>query len=156
MLYFAYGSNLDCCQMRQRCPSAVFVGKGVLKNYRLALTHYSSRRKCGVADIVPDAGNEVWGVIYRIDSEEDIKELNKAEGYKLGRVNNAYQPIEIEVLQEVETTNSLKATAYEVVNKSKDEILTNQEYKKLIVDGAKFWDLPRQYVTEVLGSIQCA
>ena len=37
MLIFAYGSNMDPVQMRQRCPGAETVGSGVLRDHRLVL-----------------------------------------------------------------------------------------------------------------------
>jgi gamma-glutamylcyclotransferase len=43
-LTFAYGSNLDCTQMRERCPSTRFVCIAALKDYRLAFTRHSRGR----------------------------------------------------------------------------------------------------------------
>jgi len=54
MLYFAYGSNLDFAQMRDRCPSALFVAIAKLPDHRLAFTRKSIKRACGVADAVPE------------------------------------------------------------------------------------------------------
>ena len=34
-IYFAYGSNLNRTQMKQRCPNAQFLSVGFLKDYRL-------------------------------------------------------------------------------------------------------------------------
>ena len=34
-LYIAYGSNLNLAQMKYRCPTAKFIGTGVLENYEL-------------------------------------------------------------------------------------------------------------------------
>lgn len=33
-LYFAYGSNLSLAQMKMRCPDSIFVGMGLLQDYR--------------------------------------------------------------------------------------------------------------------------
>ena len=33
--YVAYGSNLNMAQMRDRCPTAGFVGTGVIQDYEL-------------------------------------------------------------------------------------------------------------------------
>ena len=34
-LYIAYGSNLNLAQMKYRCPTAKFIGTGILENYEL-------------------------------------------------------------------------------------------------------------------------
>lgn len=78
MLYFAYGSNMECIQIKKRCPSASFVGIAKLSDYRLAFTRRSTKRRCGVADVVPEEGHRVWGVIFKI-AEGDIKRLDECE-----------------------------------------------------------------------------
>ena len=75
---FAYGSNMDCEQMRERCPSTRFVCVAKLPNHRLAFTRKSTRRNCGVADAVKAEGNEVWGVVYEID-DIDLPKLDSLE-----------------------------------------------------------------------------
>tara|TARA_B100000315_G_scaffold65392_1_gene59359 strand:+ start:3991 stop:4161 length:171 start_codon:yes stop_codon:yes gene_type:complete len=52
MLYFAYGSNLDNDQMKDRCPSAKDKGTACLKEHRLDFTRHSTRWDCAVADVV--------------------------------------------------------------------------------------------------------
>ena len=85
MLYFAYGSNMDLRQMRRRCPSYRFVSIAKLEDHKLAFTRRSPRRRCGVADVIPSPGEEVWGVLYNIKTRRDVLALDRAEGYKAGR-----------------------------------------------------------------------
>src|ERR1041385_1713453 len=68
MLYFAYGSNMPWAQMQQRCASARFIAIARLPEHRLAITRKSRRRLCGTADVVPETGSEVWGILYDIDA----------------------------------------------------------------------------------------
>lgn len=91
MLYFAYGSNLDFAQMRQRCPSAKFVSIAKLPDHRLDFTRKSLTRGCGVADVVPELGRAVWGVVFAVE-ETDIGSLDASEGYRPGRpdTENSY------------------------------------------------------------------
>src|SRR5947208_12969770 len=70
MLYFAYGSNMDSTQMKERCPSAKFVCRAKLPSHRLAFTLRSCRRGCGVADILRDEAKDVWGVVYELPENE--------------------------------------------------------------------------------------
>jgi gamma-glutamylcyclotransferase (GGCT)/AIG2-like uncharacterized protein YtfP len=88
MLYFAYGSNMDWTQMRERRPSAQFVAVARLPEYRLAFTRRSINRGCGVSDVVADKKESVWGVVFDIQ-ETDIALLDKSEGYQPGRKREA-------------------------------------------------------------------
>jgi gamma-glutamylcyclotransferase len=151
MLYFAYGSNMNWEQMKLRCPSASFLCKAVLKDYKIALTR-KSLKGYGVADIVPSHGNHVWGVVYKID-DIDLGFLDTAEGYYPNRLQNAYKRIEIIVFAEANKENPLTMFTYEVVEKEQNEIPTVQEYKNKILEGAKFWHLPEEYIKKFLDTI---
>ena len=72
ILYFAYGSNMNPARMAQRCPGAIPVGVGVLRNYRLTERLY--------ADIDFQEGAEVHGVLYLI-TERNLRSLDVREGY---------------------------------------------------------------------------
>ena len=154
MLYFAYGSNLDWDQMRERCPTSMFVCIAELPKHKLAFTYNSSSRGCGVADVIPDEQSSVWGVIYQID-ERDIGNLDKCEGFDPNRQRNAYFRKEIHVHQKGNLNKPVLTTIYIVQNKSFDEGLKpNRIYKDLIVNGARFWHLPDDYITNVLQPIE--
>jgi gamma-glutamylcyclotransferase (GGCT)/AIG2-like uncharacterized protein YtfP len=71
-IYAAYGSNLNHAQMAVRCPKAVFVGIGKIKNHRLVFR--------GVADIESDRGSEVLVGLWRI-TEACLKALDRYEGW---------------------------------------------------------------------------
>ena len=148
MLYFAYGSNLDYPQMENRCPSAQFVGIALLKDYDFDFTRKSKNRGCGVMDIVKADGEQVWGVVYQID-ELDIEKLDQSEGYAPGRAKNAYQRIECIVYEDGDMDRPITAMTYEVVAKAATTILRNQEYKALIVNGARYWRLPDDYINRL-------
>ena len=65
MLYFAYGSMMDLGEMRGRCTSAKFVAVAKLPDHSLQFTRRSIKRGCGVADVVPEPGRDVWGVVLK-------------------------------------------------------------------------------------------
>jgi cation transport regulator ChaC len=83
-LYFAYGSNMDEGQMKDRCPGAEFLCVGRLEDYRLCFPRYSKARRGGVSSIEKRLGQTVWGVIYKVP-ESEIHLLNGYECYKEGR-----------------------------------------------------------------------
>jgi gamma-glutamylcyclotransferase len=86
MLYFAYGSNMNWDQMRDRCPSSRFDSIVRDEGYRLAFTQFSKTRQCGVADIVASAGSDVWGVVFEIPDDE-VNVLDKSGEGHPGGVN---------------------------------------------------------------------
>lgn len=70
--YFAYGSNLNLEQMKYRCPDAILIGPGILKNWVLKFR--------GPLDIEQSPGDYVEGALFSI-SESDLKALDRYEGY---------------------------------------------------------------------------
>jgi len=145
MRYFAYGSNLDWAQMKGRCPSTRFVAVARLPGYRLAFTRFSTRRRCGAADVVEDPANEVWGALYEIEPP-DFVPLDRYEDYVPGRAHNAYQRIELPVHRHGAADPPALAWVYVVCDKSPREHAPNAEYKRLMTGGARHWGLPAPYI----------
>ncbi len=150
MLYFAYGSNMQFDQMRERCPSVRFVCATRLADYRLAFTRFSKNRQCGAADIVPRIGAEVWGAVFQID-ETDIGGLDKSEGYRPGRprIENAYERSEIHVDRDGDVQKPFAVWTYKVVTQLDPNPKPSQTYKQLILDGARMWRLPSAYIQQL-------
>lgn len=135
MFYFAYGSNMNWEQMQERCPSARFVCVATLKNYRFAIARHSRRRNCGTANIFADTSSEVWGIVYDID-EPDLIILDSFEdGYRRERLF---------VCASGDSQNLLEVLVY-VAEKEETVPLSNSEYKRLIVYGARHWNIPELY-----------
>lgn len=79
VLYFAYGSNLDLAQMRQRCPDARPLYPAVIAGWRIAFCGYSSLWGGGVATLVKAKGATVEGTIWSL-SADCVRSLDMAEG----------------------------------------------------------------------------
>lgn len=142
-LYFAYGSNLDIEQMRQRCPSSRVVGIGRLPAHRLAFSRYSDSRGCGVADIVPDEGQEVWGLLYEI-SDEDLKgSLDRYEGFP-----HCYTRLLLQV--ETLSVGDPDAWVYSVVEKD-DHVEPDSYYLDIICSAAASLGFPQEYRSMIDG-----
>ncbi len=144
MHYFAYGSNLDPEQMTLRCPSAAFLHRARLADYELAFTRWSTRRRCGVADVVPSPGGRVWGVVYAL-SEADGRLLDGFEGFVPGRARNGYTRVERTVAIDGDPNRPLAATTYEVVDRSPTPFAPDADYLGHLVRGAAHWGLPAPY-----------
>jgi gamma-glutamylcyclotransferase len=76
--YFAYASNLNQKQMKERCPQARPVSAVTLHHYRLVFSDWSRKWRGGVATIQPFRGEKVPGAIYEL-SEEDMRRLDRYE-----------------------------------------------------------------------------
>ena len=148
--YFAYGSNLDFVQMRGRCPTAQFVCRAVLKDHVLAFTSRSAQRNCGVADVAAQKGHDVWGAVYQIE-DQDLAVLDDCEGYRPGRdpQRNAYNRDDnVRVVAENDERQPMNVSTYFAV-KQPAPPLPSEAYMRQIIDGAKFWKLPPQYLEEL-------
>lgn len=79
-LYFAYGSNLDALQMRQRCPGSALMGAGALPNHAIGFGGFSARWNGAVATIAQKRGARTEGLLYRV-TPEDLIRLDGFEGH---------------------------------------------------------------------------
>ncbi len=136
VLYFAYGSNLDVGQMRERCPSSRAGMRARLGGHRLAFTHLSRRWGGGAADVLPHAGGSVWGGLYQLDAAE-LAHLDRFEG--------GYERLEIRV--EGNGAAPLRAVTYTV--RAKALYPPTPEYLERILRSGTEWGLPESYLAGV-------
>ncbi len=148
ILYFAYGINMDEKTFKCRCQNYKFIGIGYLPNHRIGFTRKSEIQNGGVADIIPDKSNEVWGVLYNIN-EESLNKLDKYEGYPYAYLRekksvyligstNKYDKIEIKKY----------AWVYVVKNKS-NFIAPNAKYLNKIIEAAYEYSFPSDYIIQL-------
>ncbi len=135
-LYFAYGSNLDVEQMHRRCPGSRQIGVGCLRSYRLDFNRYSSSWGGGVADVVPDDGNVVWGLVYEL-TREDLDSLDEWEGYP-----TAYRRFEADI--ETSGIRPSGVWVYEVVAKQ-GFVPPTRQYLAIIKDAAEKFEFSHDY-----------
>lgn len=136
MYYFAYGSNMSWQQMQRRCPSARFVCAARLPDYQFGITRHSRLRDCGTANVFPASGNQVWGIVYEI-SQADLAIL---DGFEDG-----YRRKILPVYYGVGEERALEVLIY-IAEIEKNVPLPNAEYKRLILEGARHWQLPAAYL----------
>jgi gamma-glutamylcyclotransferase (GGCT)/AIG2-like uncharacterized protein YtfP len=135
LYYFAYGSNMNWEQMQRRCPSARFVCVARLRDYRFAIARHSRLRNCGTANIFAEKGSDVWGIVYDV-SEPDLTIL---DGYEDG-----YQREMLVVRSSSDSLDPVETLVY-IAQKEDTVPLPNPEYKRLIIDGARHWNIPESY-----------
>lgn len=130
MYYFAYASNLNQEQMRERCPDSKPLFRATLPNYKLVFFGWSRRWRGGVASIRHFRGERVLGAVYEI-TEQCLRQLDSHEGYP-------------------RTYDHLKATVFDVdgepvevityIGKGQaEETKPSPEYLAVIRQGYKDW-----------------
>jgi gamma-glutamylcyclotransferase len=132
MHYFAYGSNLDTDQLRERVGTFGTIGKAVLGGYRL---EFNKRSKCdgsAKANLASDSGTRVEGVVFELD-EPQMKKLDVAE--------KGYHRVVV----------SLEGAAQEAVtyiandDMIDDDLLPTRDYLDMIIKGAERFGLSEFY-----------
>ena len=76
-MYIAYGSNLNKEQMARRCPTARYVGTGMVEGYELK---FKGRPEGAYATIDPKKGGTVPVAIWEIQPYDEFR-LHQYEGY---------------------------------------------------------------------------
>lgn len=143
MYYFAYGSNLNWPQMQRRCPSSRFVTVARLPGYEFGITRHSRLRDCGTANVLPVAGKEVWGAVYDVSDADLVIMDGFEDGYRR-EILSVYAPDN--------DSRPLRALVYVAALES-DVPPPNPEYKRLILEGARHWNIPSSYIA-MLETIQ--
>jgi cation transport regulator ChaC len=124
------------------CPEARFAGVARLPDHRLGLRRRSIRWGGGAVDIVPAAGEEVWGALYEVpDGTLDQLDAKEGEGW-------AYRRVALRV--EAGDGRPLEAEAYEVIRKEPREVPATPEYAALLLRAARERGLPEDYVKRLL------
>lgn len=139
--YFAYGSCMCPVDLKRTLQEEAYpyiIAPATLPHYRLGFYHRSSRRNCGVLDVVPDASASVIGVLYqlpnRFSEALDIREEVPTQGYRREAVSVQCQG---KWYHGVRT--------YTVVNKLPQEIPPNEWYFHVVLRGATTCGLPEDY-----------
>jgi hypothetical protein len=148
MYYFAYGSNMNWRQMQRRCPSARFVCSARLPGYQFAIARHSRLRDCGTANIFPEAESTVWGVVYEV-SESDMLIMDSFEDgysrYKQFVYRVAIADAKPQLQPEPSGAPSMLEVIVYIAPKETGVPLPNAEYKRLMLEGARHWQLPADY-----------
>ncbi len=136
MYYFAYGSNLNWLQMQRRCPSSRFICAARLSGYQFGITRHSRLRDCGTANVFPATGKDVWGAVYDVSDSDLIVMDGFEDGYR--REILSVDPIDSNL-------PPLNVLVY-VAEIESQVPLPSAEYKRLILQGARHWQLPASYL----------
>lgn len=70
-------------QMKERCPTSVFLSRAFIENYKFQYDGHSDKREGAVGNIVECKGERVWGALWSID-KNDKNKLDEFEGVSKG------------------------------------------------------------------------
>jgi len=135
--YFAYGSNMDKAWLTRRIKKFHAATRATLKDYQFV---YNKKSKDGSskANIIHKENSEVLGICYEID----INDLNVLDGYERG-----YDRIEVQL--QLDCDIFARGNVY-ISNSILDNIGPTDDYRSIIVKGAKSWGLDQQYIAKYL------
>ena len=129
MYYFAYASNLNRKQMRERCPNSKPMFTATLPNYKVVFLGWSRELRGGKASIRLSRGEKVLGAIYEI-TEECLRRLDKYEA--------GYNRLKITVFNE--DGEPIEALTY-IKSGQLDEAPPSKEYLAIIQQGYRDWEM---------------
>lgn len=132
LYYFAFGSNMDKKRMEYRTHESSERQKGIMKDWKLVFNKIKDEeRGSGYANIEPEIGSVVEGIIYKV-SEDAIKKLDRREG-----VPDDY----LQETKSVENDNqeSINCIVY-IANRSKinNSLKPEQWYLNHLLEGKEF------------------
>lgn len=137
--YFAYGTNMALGVITRLCPQHRYLGVARLADHRLAFTRRSVKTGTGVADIVRELGQTVWGVLYKVGDDE-LAAIDRKEG-----LGWAYTRVILPV-HLVEGDRQCAAIAYTVASKEPREIPPSRQYLRQMIVAARERGLPHPYI----------
>lgn len=134
MFYFAYGSNMDVCQTKNRVGNIKIIGKAILDGYSLKFNKRSSNGS-GKANIVVDENSKVEGVVFEF-TESQFEMMDCFEkGY------HRIKPIDVLI----DGTSVRVATYIADPEMIGNNLLPTKDYLKTIKDAAKMFGLSDSY-----------
>jgi len=127
--YFAYGWSLEKSLLKKCIGDWIEARRAELRGYRLTFDTYSASWRGGVANIEEDDSSRVYGVAYKITSEQ-LEKLDRFEG-----VPERAARIRVEV--EVEGVGRVKAVTHVAVNPRSRHVIPSREYLSAMMKGAR-------------------
>ena len=140
-IYFAYGTLLECAEIKKFCPNAESMGVFRLKGYRLAFAVCGPDPSAGGCTLVKDPDNTMYGLIYKMPLKER-QNLDKASGYDSG----LWAKLDITVLDNDD--NPVPANTSFIPDPIGPHV-PPASYTRPILAGAKEIPLPLHYIQQL-------
>lgn len=134
-LCFAYGSNMDSDQMKDRCPESIPLGVASLEGYRFGLD------AVGTATVRPDRDSKVYGSAWLL-SYSDEEQLDQYEGVRKWCYRKEYHPVEYK-------GRLLQMLVYVSCRDEFNGYVRKSDYLPKIIDAAQELGLPEDYIEQI-------
>src|SRR5919106_1204076 len=138
MKFFLYADNLHPTQLKRRAPEHQFQMLATLPDHTIQFCRWSSQWRCGLASVVPSAGERVWGIVLEI-TDEDLKLLDEFEGEV---PTGAFRHVQVTVM--TEDGEKLLVTTHTATPIGKFK--PKEHYLEWVMKGVKQWKLPDESV----------
>lgn len=133
-LCFAYGSNMDPDQFRERCPNSQAFGIAVLHDFHWCITER------GVASVRPHPGGRVFGVLLRLTAKDEAR-LDLCEGVDAGIYRRGILPVEM--------ANGEVVEALVYIAEDVGFGMPRPGYLDRVLAGARHHGLPERTIAEI-------
>jgi len=133
-LNFAFGSNMDLAQMRERCPNSTLIGPAFLAGWRFRIARH------GYATVVPEAGGGVHGVLWDLTLPDEAL-LDAYEGIAEGLYSKRHLP--------VTTADGRQVSAMVYVMNDAEPGDPMPGYLEDVLAAAKGHGFPQEYLEEL-------
>lgn len=139
--YFAYGSNMNMAQMKQRCSNPKVLGIARLPGYKVEFYGHSPIWDGARETLIPDSQAEVWGVLYELS----ISNWESLDSHQDARFNGMgeYFHYPVKVIDSEQKTVEAILYKKNILNEAKSP---SAEYLDFIVQGAREQGLPVDYL----------
>ena len=141
MYYFAYCTLLEVNEMRKFCPAAKPAGVRRLSGYKLCFRTYSPNPWEGGCSLEKAPGKDLYGVLYDVAPEE-LKKLDEASGLDKGFWTR------FEIVVTADQGRQIAAVTYVIPNPH-GLFHPPNTYTRPILDGARAFKLPAEYIAEL-------
>lgn len=139
MLYFAYGSNMDLEQLRERIGEVKDGAPAILNGYELRFNKRSVKDEYGRANLIIEPDVITEGVIFEL-TKKQFTQMDRREGEGYQR-----RDISVQVAGDVREAQTYFAVADFIA----DGLRPSNEYLVHILDGAREHLLSNSYMEKI-------
>ena len=153
MYYFAYGSNMDYNHLLKYIPKqgVIIIGGAYIDNFIFKYRKIeTSKLRSGVANIEKRANSKTFGVVYYIDDDISIKNLDKKEGYYSEcNKNNKYNKIIVQCIL-LKNNKKVNCFTYQINSEYLSiETKPRMQYLTYLKNGNKIHNLPYKHLLRI-------
>ena len=138
MKFFLYGYHLNPTQLKRRAPEHQFLMLATLPEHTIQFCRWSAQWRCGLASVTPSPGEQVWGAVFEVTSED----LKLMDLFEEDVPPSAFRQVQVTVLTEAGEKILVTTYAATPIGKFKPKA----HYLDWVMKGLKHWKLPEEAI----------